>query len=65
MTRGCRLRHTSRPHDNAGMVLHQVGDNLGGLGHGQGDFDDENPALRYCLRGKDGVLLRLTREPRQ
>src|SRR5208337_4728628 len=40
------------------MALHQVRDDLEGLGHGQWDFDDGNPALRDCLGAKKGVLLR-------
>ena len=57
--RNRRIRHSSRTDNNSGNAFDQLRDDLDTLGHGQWDFDDDNPSLGDRLSGKKGVLLRV------
>src|ERR1035438_819369 len=54
-----RVRHTARPHDYMGNVLHELRNDLGGMGNSQGDFDDGNSMNGDRLGGEKGVLFRI------
>src|SRR5271157_301913 len=59
LTCDSRVRHTARPHDDMGSVLHKVRNDLGGPGHGQGDFYDGNSMTSDRLGGKKGIVRRV------
>ena len=53
------IRHSSRADNNTGNAFDQMGDDLDSVGHGQRDFDDDNPSSRDRLSGKQGGLRRV------
>src|SRR5271157_2747463 len=59
LTRDVGVRHTARPDDDMGSVLHEVRNNLGRVRHGQCDFDDGNSLTCDRLGSKKGILLRI------
>src|SRR5208283_2279810 len=54
-----RVRHPARSYYDPGNALQEMRDDLSGLGHGQCDFDNRDPAASYRCGGEKGILRRV------